>query len=582
MWWVLAGLAIVAAIVSRIIVRQSAIAPRTPWDEISMLQMAKLISGDPDVTPLAGSGYYPGFSFLIAPVWWFTSDPEQVYQASAWVGTALALLTIWPLSSIARRLGLSTPQSLVAAAIVMGLPSRTGLEDYTLAEQSMFLFLVWTVAAGFRLWARPTVLGALAFALLASLTYLMHVRALVVLLVAGIWMVLFLRRRILPALVGVVGVVLGYFGVEWVVSVITEPLTLWGFSQGSGFMDNLRSTWFSLAARVVTAHLWAQLVATFGLIVIGTLVVVGWTFRELTRWRAVGPIGLILGLSLAGTVLGIVPWLGPDVMLDLDNPRFDAWQYTRYIDPYAGLLVLLALVAIFRVLRRGWAIAAVGIAVAGSLLMIFGAAPIMPTWGTNYGPGNAAGVQMWSWLWPKEGFVLPLVPTPFNANRYYFWASLVVVISLLLVLVLRRHVKVLALILIALATTGAIVGNPEHRRGIPTGFERGVELAEEVSGQQQTIDVDTQCGDSGSNRAQALNWAAFWFSPRDVDAIQPDFGDQFDSELVIACTYWERADALDALLIPDTGNFGYEVYILPGPLQDELAAAGDLVEPEGQ
>lgn len=302
-WWVLVGLGLILTIVSRLIIRQSAIAPRTPWDEISMLQMGRVIAGYPDVTPLAGSGYYPGYSFILAPAWWFSSDPATVYQIATFIGFGLSLLTILPLACIARRLRLGVPQALVAATIVMSLPSRTALADYVLSEEAFFFFLCWTVAAAFWLWDRPSVLRALGFAALASLTYLMHVRALVVLLVAGIWLVLFLRRQVAAALAGLAGLGAGYFGVKAVVKVITEPMTLWGFSQGSNFADDLRNVFPSLLVRVTTAHLWAQLVATFGLVIIGAIMVITWCISELRDMRAVGPVGLIFGLVSAGTLL---------------------------------------------------------------------------------------------------------------------------------------------------------------------------------------------------------------------------------------------------------------------------------------
>ena len=59
-WRVLAVVGPVATIILYWYIAQSAIAPRTGYDENHLLQMARLISGDDNVTQLAGSGLLPG------------------------------------------------------------------------------------------------------------------------------------------------------------------------------------------------------------------------------------------------------------------------------------------------------------------------------------------------------------------------------------------------------------------------------------------------------------------------------------------------------------------------------------------
>ena len=83
LWWrIAAGASVLLCMYLHWQVGRSAEAPRTPWDEVHPLQTARFLSGQVDVLPLSGSGYYPGWSILLAPVWWFTDDAELVYQVA--------------------------------------------------------------------------------------------------------------------------------------------------------------------------------------------------------------------------------------------------------------------------------------------------------------------------------------------------------------------------------------------------------------------------------------------------------------------------------------------------------------------
>lgn len=573
-WWALAALATTAAIVIRVIVAQSAVAPRAPWDEIGILAMAKLIAGVPHVTLMSGAGYYPGYSFLLAPIWWVTDDPRTVYVAAVVVGNVLSVATIWPIATVARRLGLGLAPAITVGAIVACLPSRTALGDYVLADQLLGFLLAWVVAAAFWVWARPTVPRTLIFVALVSAAHLTHIRALVAVVAAGVWLVCLLRRRIVPALVGLAALVAGYFAVRWLVGVTTARILLNDFGQEGNFLENLRTTWPELFARVTVAHTWAQLVATLGLALLGALVIIAWSWQELRRFRTVGPVGFVLGLVLLGTAVGILGWVGPaETMSKAADPRFDVWIYTRYLDSYAALAVAFALIALFRVTRLGLLALATVLGVTLSLIMIFAVAPIVPTYGSNYGPGNTAGVQTWSWLWPRgEKFRRPLVPTLDNPNRFFWWASIAVLATSLVLLVLRRWAKAVALFLTALLTTAAIIGNPEQGRDTPDKITAAVVRAEQLTGRTQNVDVDVTCRISEYRRAQALNWVGYWLGPRQVDVVSNLNG--FHDDLVLACIRWSVADDFRAVPVDGTQFYGYQLYVMPGATQDAMRRDG--------
>ena len=118
LFWRITALVIVAVCIAlHWQVARSAIAPRTPWDENHVLQMARWISGDHNVTPMTGAGYYPGWSFIMAPIWWFTHDAGAVYFIAIVLGNAIAVATIIPLALAAKRLGVTFWQGVAIGGL---------------------------------------------------------------------------------------------------------------------------------------------------------------------------------------------------------------------------------------------------------------------------------------------------------------------------------------------------------------------------------------------------------------------------------------------------------------------------------
>lgn len=575
-WWVIAALSVLSAVVLRVIVAQTAIAPRTPWDEIGILQMSRLIAGVDDITPMSGAGYYPGLSFVLAPIWWFTDDPQTGYVAAVVVGNLLALLTIVPLALIARRLGLTTAQSVAAGAIVMCLPARTAVGDFVLAEQLLALAVAGTVAAGFWLWERPTPMRAVVFAAWVFLAYLSHARALSVVVVAAVWLLFLGRRRLLTAITGLLGLAVAYVAVRWIAAQTTQEILIGGFGQQEQFLANLQTTWPALALRVLVSHTWSHLVASMGLVAVGAIAVVLWVVAELRAIRALGPVALLSAIALSGFLVGVLAWTAPDVMLAQDNPRFDAWVYTRYGDPFLMLVVLAALVLIVKVVRLRVLLTATTLAVAVCVVMVAEVAPLLPTWGTDDGPGNTAGVHHWIATWPTgQPFERPLLPTFDNPQRFYVWASLSVVGFLAVAVLLRRYPRALTVLTGASFVVASLYANPDMAREYPAAFENAVERIEATTQSSVDIDVETSCGDSGYRRAQALNWAGYWFAPRHVQLVDSR-KDAFDSDVVISCAEWPEAERYGARAVPGAEGYSYQLWILDGPLQTELVRGGML------
>ncbi|GAB3604074.1 hypothetical protein GCM10027411_21590 [Microbacterium aureliae] len=576
----LAVAVVVAAIGLHVFSAWDANAPRTPWDENHVLQMARWISGDHNVTPLSGAGYYPGWSFMMAPIWWFTHDAATVYAAAIALGNVVAIATIVPLALTARRLRLGWAQAVTVAGLVMCLPARIVNADYVLAEKPLMFFLAWALFAAVALWLRPTWWRMTLFALAVVAAYFVHARALTIVIVAAVWLLLFLRRRWVLVPLGLAVLAGGSFAVREISSAIHQHVLLTGFSQGSSVLKKLLAAPPSDIVKVFVTQMWAQFVGTAGLMAIGLVVLAVWVWRELRRAH-VGVGGFLLGVTLSTIAMSVVSWAGSPDLAPTEGARFDASIYTRYIDPVAALISLVALVAIVRVLGRSVVMVALVVSAAASALVVLWIAPTVPTWGNLNGPANSAAILSWDRFFPTGSpYPVPLVPWFTNPNKWWLLASVFLIAALIGCLLLRARPHVLVAVGAVVMMPLSIAANQTQFRDYPDDISAAVEQVEEVTGEQAALDFHRDCRDSSLSIHQAVNWVPYWLSPREVELVSLKRGETFDSELVVACGWWPEAADFGALPVDAGDDYGYRLWVLPGGVQQELADEGLLLTRE--
>ncbi|WP_404443417.1 glycosyltransferase family 39 protein [Microbacterium marinum] len=573
-WWrVAAWITVIVCVALHAIVSITAIAPRTPWDENGILQMGRIILGE-QVATMSLSGYYPGTSFLVAPIWALTHDPELVYRLANILVNIVALSTIIPLALIAKKVGLTTAKAITVAAITMMLPSRVVLADYVLSEQLLSAFVVWTAYAAFAVWQRPTILNGVLFSVFAVGAYLSHARALPFLVVAGVWMLLFVRRRWQVSVVALPLIVLGAIGVRTVASAINSQLIPWGFRQDTGFLGKLTSAPPGDLLRILFNQTWVQLVGTSGLIAIGAVVVIVWVLRDLRSWQ-VGPAGFVAAVAFAAVAVSMVAWGGSKMLAE--DHRFDVWVYSRYIDPFVVVVVLLALVAIVRGVSLPVIATAAGASVAVILPVLFWVAPWVPTWGTTDGPANAAAVLQWEQFWPDEPFARPMVPSLTNENQFWLLASIYLIAMFVIMALLRRRPRLFTIVALGISIVIGLAANPSQTRDYPDGLTAALETVEE-GGEQQAVDFYQSRCDRSVGIHQARNWVGYWFAPREVTVVSDPA--EFDADVVVACGDFGTDAAPGALAIEGPTDYGsFRIWVLPGELQDDLLERGVLTEP---
>ncbi|MFW7415418.1 hypothetical protein [Demequina sp. SO4-18] len=577
-WWVIAGLAVATLITVMVMVAQTAWAPRTPWDENGVFQLARVISGEDDVPLMATRGYYPGTSVLVAPVYWFTSDAQTAYGWANLLTNILALSTIAPLAGIARRVGLATPQAIAVSAIALCLPAYAGLADYVLSEQVLTYFIVLAAYGAFRFWAAPSV-GSGALLIGATLAALFtHPRAIVLVGVAAIWLgglVLDRSRRRAAALTLVALLPLAYV-TKLLADHLASLVLVDAFAQGNSLFNALADPNLLLILKTTFLQSWAQTLGTLGLLAFGAVVLVVWGWNEIARERRFGPGVFLFGLTLGGSALSWVNWAAEESHFTSGQPRFDSWVYTRYIAPFVIIAVVIAMAALLR--RMSWPLvaAAIGATVAVSAVVVLFIADTIPLWGSSYGPGNIAAIRAWEEMWPTEPFATPLSPTLTNDNRFWLIASVAMVLIQLSMVLLSRFPRILAVALIAGTAFYAIEADEDLAREAPLNLERALDDIESASGDDvDVISFEMTC-DVGRSRDTALNWTGYWFAPTDVDLFYAADGEQPESPVIFACEWWEGADAFGAVPLDSAPSYGYTVFIGPGDLQDELRGEGLL------
>lgn len=582
-WSLTAAVSVVASLFANLYVAWSARWPSFPYDEVATLQMSRMLAGLEPSNTVGGAGYFPGWSVIIAPLWWITDDPLVVYRAAIFIGVAVAVITIWPLSRMLERWGLSRPQAVTAGAIVMALPARALQSDYVLSEKLLFLTVVLLVLAAMRLWERPTVVRAVVLALMAFAVFFTHVRMLPVMIALMIWLLLFLRRNWKIALVALPLVLVATYVADDLGRWLNEELLGVPLTQGENFQDNLSAMRPSLPVRTALGQSWTQLLSSFGLIAFGVVAVVAAVWRDLRRWRF-GPAVLVFGVGAAMFAGSVLSW-ATDASLYLNEwIRLDVWLYARYIDPVAGLIIAAGLALVLRrasIPQFAWA---TGIVLGVSLPVLFWLAPHAPTFG-YVTPAHLPGIMPWAPFLPNEGWTFPdgpwIVPTLTNENRFWLIATLTVLVVLLVMFVLRNRPRFIAGFLVAVAVAATVVanhGSNEFQQQNGTVPEEMLDTIDALDTEVDDFDVALigDCPTPGREVFGFRNYFFYYSLPRLVH-YERTGNPPPDVDAVVSCPDWPQGEESGAIQIPATQR-GSEVVWVVSPEAIEAAERLGIVD----
>ncbi|MEI7058815.1 hypothetical protein WBG06_23530 [Nocardioides sp. CCNWLW239] len=565
------------------------------YDEIGTVIHGRTVLGL-DSPQLNTPGYYPGWGVLLAPLWLVTSNVFTFYKMAIVVGLAISMLTIWPLARVAVRLGGITPaQGVVAGAIVMSLPPRAIQADYILSERLVTLIVVVATLVAFRLWERPTYRGALLLSLLTGLALFSHARMQVFVAAVALWLVCLLVSSLLArtwrvALVSVVGLVAtGLFAVVANKAALWfhAQLVPWKFIQAQGFFEKVSQANPRFWVNTFAGEAWTQMVGSFGIVVVGLVVVTAVFWKEL-RSRQVGPAGFVLIAAGSMYVLSCLNWGTEGSLFTAEWRRFDYWIYGRYIDPFFTVLILAGVCAAIQAVRSRAVLVWTWVIVAGiSLVTILVVAPDAPTWAYTT-PAHIPGAIPWWWALPDGQFPQPgPIPSFTNDNRFWLIATLCSLIPLVVWTVLAalprlrtpkgdrlRSVAVTALVLVLGITASAVadVASDEfHDR-----FDHVTPVVDDLRSilaehPDAVVAYDKNCPRRPSAMNSERNWLMWWMLPTVVDR-EWEWGD----DVVFSCPEGEPAFVTGAVMLRDRPFPYAAVWIMPGDLLDSLRESGEL------
>ncbi|TDT33365.1 hypothetical protein [Naumannella halotolerans] len=579
-WQVVAAGAVLVALLVNLIVAWSAEAPSFPFDEISQLQMSRMLAGL-DTPAMRGAGYYPGWSVLLTPLWWITDDPGFVYRASIFIGVGVAMLTIWPLSRLVAMLGLGTAQAVTVAAIVMTMPSRALQSDYAMSEKLLFLLVVCTFLISWRLWLRPRWQTAVLLSLTVAAVLFTHARMLPLVGAAVIWMLLFVRRNWKIALVGLLTLVPLAYLAQLGGSELNEEL-IGSFTQGEGALQELRDSRPSLFVRVALGQAWIQVVGSLGLILVGFVGLAVMLWKELRRFT-VGPGGWLIAGTVATWLVSLMSWAKDDSLFSPYWPRLDAWIYGRYVDPVTAVVVAVGLAMVVRGLTNAGPILASLIAALTLFVPVyFWLAPQAYTWG-YVTPAHIPGAMPWYWALPTERFPEGswILPTLTNENRFWLIPMLCTLLVLVVIMVFRRWTKAMAVGLSVTFAAASLVANQasDHFQQVEGDPGQVVAAVDEIEAEYGPVSIgyDRGCPREGFYGGVGQMVNSYWVLPTvvtEVDREQQTVA-EMDVDLVLSCDDgWPEGRAEGALRYKDATDRYSVIWVLPGAVQDGLLAEG--------
>jgi len=550
-WW--PALAVVTAFGIHVSVAWERLGPLFSADEVSVVGEAQVIATGSTQWTLAGSGYMPGTSLLLAPAWWFSHDSFVVYRVGLALGVLLAMLTIIPLAVIACELGIKSRNgALTLAAIVMLAPARTVPSNYVISEALLVLATATLIALAFRVTRRASPASMAVLGAVAGTVFLAHGRGIAVTCGACVWALIFAgtRWRLSGMFIAAAGVV------------VMASWTLYEWIVGELFWadDRLGQTFNGLSS-----HNLAELA--------GTAIGLGW--YTIGAWPAVGIVGLMIAIKRFRRFNGealLLLTLAPTLVLALiqldkgsDIPgftRLDAWIYGRYIDHLLTIAAVMGLAVLVRV--SAWmvqSVVVVGTAVVGVAFLLITAPQIHD--GAYWSHVHVAGVVYML----SEANFLNNAPEPWVLLTFAAWAlSCAVAIS--------ARVRAVPIILGALWVALSISTD----RGIINPHDELKRIPQNIAAPLETLEPGAVVG-FDKNFGLGINAFAFGLQPRQVVITTTS---RAATRYPAFYTAHGISEPLDFGALPYAGPafYGYWLWFFPGPAFDELNANSMLAHPE--
>lgn len=538
-------------------------APIIHTDEYAYLDIARALAHGGRWTR---ADYYPGYSVVLLPIAQFTRDPLTLYRGALVVNAVLAGATTLLAYVLAARIVPNGRRSswVAAAVVVAAFPALLLASNLALSENlfvPVFLALVLLVhrtGADDAPW-RWAIVGVVGGALL-----FVHPRALAVEAALLVTAVLVVRpwRGVRP-----MASIVAFVGSSGVVAAAARLLTN-HVTRGADTAANRtgdvvsRNLDLSAAGKIVgeVAGQWLYIAAaSVGLVVVGA-VLAGRAVPRLLTGARVSPgqrAATFAVLAFAGVLAMAALFLS-------NGERLDHWVYGRYVEAVVAPLLVVAVVGAGQLPRRmGWSVFAAGAAI----VVGCGALVTVAHHGATRGPlvrTNTMGID-----------------AVFRATDYRLSVAAIVavaVVGLAVAVALARFGTPIAALVVVALFVPSIVSS--HQFLVSGSRQRAGErvVARTIDRLHRDFAVDERCVAYDDATYSIFHyWNYRLFLPRSETP-------RFDSrrspspcpELVISGRVDLDASLPGARLVTWEHDAPQGLWVLPGPLQDRVAAAGRL------
>jgi len=523
-------------------------------DEVGILAPSYIIAHPASPLTYVGDAYMPGTSMILAPIWWFSSDPATVYRAAIIVCALLSLAIIYPLMRLGQAFGLTRNAAMIVGSVVALAPGHIIYANYVWSEQAFSLVVAFAAWRGLELARKASARNAVLAALAIGATFACHGRGIAFAAVGGLALIALARRSVRAAIAGIAAYVVVVGG--------GYALFLWTSTRLHGAQGRTNSTLGSLsdqnigeAVDAITAQTWYQVVGWAGLALIGvgfliTLARKG-DDRVFARW-ALGAFGASL-LFVAIYVAGSEP----------SHLRLDIHVYGRYFDGLAATLAALGLIVMVKGLTRHLAavLAVAAVVISGLFLVI--SVPHFPAGGW-WEPGHL----------PAISHMLSQVLVASDQKDPWASITFVLLLVVLIVLLLSKRSPIAIGMLVAYFTFVTISVDVEIIKPRET-LARGVwppARALETVPASESLAVDVSVDD------YPFLWVEYtwWCLPRMVHFYNSE-RDERPSDLVLGSIGWDTAAQEGALPLLSSWAGDEIIWVFPGQTQDELLDEGLLL-----
>ncbi len=349
-------------------------------DEAANLAMARWISGGLRWNMFDHATWRPGNAVLMAPLFWFTDNTATIMHGGLLIGAALGGVAAAILARLAARLTTLTPLGclIAAGAIAVAAPSLSATA-FVWAEAVVTVTFLGALTLLLKFYDRPSFWMGVATVGMAALGFTGHSR-LLPLLAAILVLVLFkcviVRRWGLTAALGAASLAITYASFAFTTMVFDH---VWDDPGSSNTVETIvkRLPDFEANLRSALGQTWYQLVATFGLTVIGAGVLL---VRSLRR-RSTTPFGVIRDARLV--VLVTAPLVLASIVFMSHRTRTDHRIYGRYNDAVLWPVLIVAIAWLVNLRRTPYRKSAAAVLI-GVALAIVGASV-----GIHYVAGEA-------------------------------------------------------------------------------------------------------------------------------------------------------------------------------------------------